>query len=337
METNVKPTLPKSFVRRTVIRSVAGASILGAFGALAPLARAQTFPDRPVRWVVPWPPGGGADLLARVLQVKLGQALGQPVIIDNRGGAAGNIGAAIGAKAAPDGYTLTFAYSATHSINPHVYAKMPFKESDFAPVIFLSLVPQVVVVNSNVAVNNIQDLIALSKKRQVNYATSGQGSIGHLGGELFQSLTGANMLHVPYRGGGPALNAVLAGEVDALFGVPIVIAPQIKSGKLRAIGITTAKRAAVLPDVPTIAESGVPGFDVSSWNGVHVPVGTPPDVIAKLNAAFNKVLADPEIRKQLVETGYEIIGGEPSRFSAFVASELDKWGPIAKKAKLQAE
>jgi len=218
-----------------------------------------------------------------------------------------------------------------------VYAKMPFKESDFAPVIFLSLVPQVVVVNANVPVNNVQEFIALSKKRQVTYASSGQGSIGHLGGELLQSLTGADMLHVPYRGGGPALNAVMAGEVDALFGVPIVIAPQLKTGRLRAIGITTAKRTGVLPDVPTIAESGVPGFDVSSWNGVHVPVGTPPDVIAKLNAAFNKVMADPDIRKQMIEAGYEIVGGEPARFSTFVASELEKWRPIAKKAKLQAE
>ena len=320
------------------IRSLTKAAcILCVFGALAPLAQAQTYPDRPVRWIVPWPPGGGADLLARMLNVKLGQVLGQPVVIDNRGGAAGNIGASAGAKATPDGYTMTFAYSATHSINPLVYAKMPFKESDFAPVIFLTLVPQVVVVNTKLPVHNVQELLALSKKREVTYASAGQGSIGHLGGELFQSMTNANMLHIPYRGGGPALVALLSGDVDAQFGVPVVLAPQIRAGKLRAIGITTAKRANVLPDVPTIAESGVPGFDVSSWNGVHVPAGTPPDIIAKLNAAFNKILVDPEVMKQLVDAGYEIVGGEPAKFSTFVASELEKWKPVVQKAKLQVE
>lgn len=286
---------------------------------------------------MPWPPGGGADVLARMLNGKLAEALGQPVIIDNRGGAAGNIGASAGAKAAPDGYTITFAYSATHSINPHVYPKMPFKESDFAPVIFLTLVPQVVVVNARLPVHNVQEFLAMSKRRQVTYASAGQGSIGHLGGELFESLTDANMLHVPYRGGGPAVTAVLSGEVDALFGVPVVLASQIKAGKLRAIGITTAKRTSVLPDVPTIAEQGVPGFDVSSWNGVHVPAGTPPEVISKLNTAFNKTLADPQVRKQLSDAGYEIVGGDPGRFSSFVASELEKWKPVVKKANLQVE
>jgi tripartite-type tricarboxylate transporter receptor subunit TctC len=330
---------PLLFSRRAALGRFAASIAAMALGASASPAWAQAsnFPDRPIRWIVPWPPGGGGDLLARMLNVKLGQVLGQPVIIDNRGGAAGNIGAGAGAKAAPDGYTMTFAYSATHSINPHVYPKMPFKESDFAPVIFISLVPQVVVVNASLPVHNVQELLALAKKRQVTYASAGQGSIGHLGGELFQSLTGANLLHVPYRGGGPALSAVLSGDVDALFGVPIVLAPQIKAGKLRAIGITTAKRTAVLPDVPTIAEQGVAGFDVSSWNGVHVPAGTPPDVIAKLNAAFNKTLADPEVRKLLIEQGYEIVGGEPAKFSAFVASELEKWKPVVKRAKLQVE
>jgi tripartite-type tricarboxylate transporter receptor subunit TctC len=315
--------------------------LLGALACgllAAPLsAQAQAYPDRPVRWVVPWPPGGGADLLARMLNVKLSEALGQQVIIDNRGGAAGNIGAAIGAKAPPDGYTITFAYSGTHSINPHIYPKMPFQASDFVPVVFLTLVPQALVVNPSLPVKNVADFIALSKTRQLTYGSSGQGSINHLGGEMFAAMSGANLLHVPYRGGGPATNAVMAGEVDALFGVPVVLAPQIKAGKLRAIGITTAKRAAALPEVPTIAESGVQGFDVSSWNGVLVPAGTPKDVIARLNGAFNKVLADPDVKKQLVEAGYEIVGGEPEKFTAFIDSELAKWGPVVKQAKIQAE
>jgi len=311
--------------------------IFGALGLLGPLAQAQSYPDRPIRWIVPWPPGGGADLLARILHVKLGQLLGQPVVIDNRGGAAGNIGAAAGARAAPDGYTITFAYSATHSINQHVYSKMPFMESDFAPVILLTLVPQVIVVHPALPVHSVQDLIALSRKRTLTYASSAQGSIGHLGGELFKSKTGANMMHVPYRGGGPALSAVLSGEIDALVAVPLVIEPQVKAGKLRAIGITTAKRTSVMPEVPTLAESGVAGFDVSSWNGVLVPAGTPPDVIAKLNAAFNKTMADPEVRKQLVAAGYEIVGGEPEKLSSFIASETEKWKPVVKATKLQVE
>ncbi|MCY0853474.1 Bug family tripartite tricarboxylate transporter substrate binding protein [Cupriavidus sp. D39] len=322
---------------RAVVRRLMAAAFACALATTATAGAAQSYPDRPIRWIVPWPPGGGADLLARILHARLGQILGQSVVIDNRGGAAGNIGAAAGARAAPDGYTLTFAYSATHSINPLVFPRMPFAEHDFAPVIFLTLVPQVLVVNANLPVHNVQELVALSKKRQVTYASSAPGSIGHLGGELFASMTGANMLHVPYRGGGPALTAVLSGEIDALIGIPVVLGPQIKAGKLRAIGITTSKRTSVLPGVPTIAESGVPNFDVSSWNGVLVPAGTPPEVIAKLNAAFNKTMADPKVRAQLAEAGYEIVGGEPEKLSRFITSELAKWRPVVKKVNLHVD
>lgn len=329
-------TAPAARTRAATRRIVIGA--LGcALAALAVSASAQSYPDRPIRWIVPWPAGGGADVLARMLNARLGQLLGQQVIIDNRGGAAGNIGAAAGAKAPPDGYTITFAYSGTHSINPHVYPKMPFQANDFAPVIFLTLVPQALVVNPKLPVRNVAEFIALSRMRQLTYGSSGQGSINHLGGELLASVTSANLLHVPYRGGGPATNAVLAGEVDALLGIPAVLAPHIKAGKLRAIGVTSARRAAALPDVPSIAESDVPGFDVSSWNGILVPAGTPQDVVAKLNAAFNKVLADPEVKQRLTQAGYEVVGGEPQKFSAFMESELAKWGPIVKKAKVQPE
>ncbi|CAG2153642.1 hypothetical protein LMG31506_04874 [Cupriavidus yeoncheonensis] len=322
---------------RVVVRRLMMVAIAGALALTGTAGAARPYPDRPIRWIVPWPPGGGADLLARILHARLGEVLGQPVVIDNRGGAAGNIGAAAGAKAAPDGYTLTFAYSATHSINPLVFPKMPFAEEDFAPVIFLTLVPQVLVVNANLPVHNVQELVALSKKRQVTYASSAPGSLGHLGGELFALMTGANMMHVPYRGGGPALTAVLSGEIDALVGVPVVLGPHIKAGKLRAIGITTPKRTNVLPGIPTIAESGVPNFDVSSWNGVLVPAGTPPEVIARLNEAFNKTLADPKVRAQLAEAGYEIVGGEPGKLSRFIASELAKWRPVVKKVNLHVE
>lgn len=326
--------------RAAARRGTRGLILFAAGSVLACLsagAAAEDYPQRPVRWIVPWPPGGGADILARMLNVKLGQVLGQPVVIDNRGGAAGNIGAAAGAKAAADGYTLTFAYSGTHSINPHIYPKMPFQASDFAPVVFLTSVPQVLVVNPRLPVHNVAEFVALSKTRQLTFASSGQGSINHLGGELLASMTGANLLHVPYRGGGPATNAAVAGEVDALLGVPVVLAPQIKSGRLRALGVTTTRRAAALPEVPTIAESGVPGFDVSSWNGVLVPAATPQEVIRKLNAAFNKVLSDPEVSQQLAQAGYEIVGGEPQKFSAFIQSELAKWGPVVERAKVKLE
>jgi len=336
MDHPVAPS-PPAARGRTLTRRLAIGVLGCALASLAVSASAQTYPDRPIRWIVPWPSGGGADLLARMLHVKLAQVLGQQVIIDNRGGAAGNIGAVAGAKAPPDGYTITFAYSGTHSINPHIHPKMPFQASEFVPVIFLTLVPQALVVNPRLPVKNLAEFIALSRTRQLTYGSSGQGSINHLGGELLASMTGANLLHVPYRGGGPATNAVLSGEVDALLGVPVVLAPQIKAGKLRALGVTTARRAAALPDVPSIAEAGVPGFDVSSWNGVLVPAATPQDVILKLNAAFNKVLADPGVKHQLTEAGYEVVGGEPQKFSAFIETELAKWGPVVKKAKVQPE
>ncbi|TPQ40941.1 tripartite tricarboxylate transporter substrate binding protein [Cupriavidus pinatubonensis] len=311
------------------------AGLMGSLASKKVVARA--YPDRPIRWIVPWPPGGGADLLARILQVRLGQFLGQPVVIENRGGAAGNIGASAGARANPDGYTMTFAYSATHSINPLVFKTMPFAQSDFAPVIFLTMVPQVLVINANLPARNIRELIELSKKRQITYGSAAPGSLGHLGGELFASMTGANMLHIPYRGGGPALSAVLSGEIDALIGVPVVLKPHIAAGKLRALGVTVAKRTSVLPDVPTIAESGVPTFNVSSWNGVLVPAGTPAAVVAALNAAFNKTLQDPKVREQLTDAGYEMVGGEPAAFSQFITSELEKWKPIVKRIDLHVE
>jgi tripartite-type tricarboxylate transporter receptor subunit TctC len=305
--------------------------------ATVPSAFAQSYPERPVRWVVPWPAGGGADLMARIVSAKAGEFLGQPLVIDNRGGAAGNIGAAMGATAAADGYTITFAYSGTHSINPFIYPKLGWKQSDFAPVIFLSQVPLTFVVNPKLPVKNLREFMALAKTRQLTFGSSGQGSINHLAGELFASMTGDKMLHVPYRGGGPALTAVLGGEVDALFMVPVVAAPHIKSGKLRALGVTSIQRASALPEVPTIAEAGLPGYDVSSWNGVLVPVGTPADVIAKLNAAFNKAMADPEVRKQLVDNGYDVEGGEPGRFTKWIERELAKWGPVVKKANVTIE
>jgi tripartite-type tricarboxylate transporter receptor subunit TctC len=296
-------------------------------------AQADTYPNKPIRWIVPWPPGGGADVLARLLATKVSEGLGQQIIIDNRGGAAGNIGAQVAAQAAPDGYTMVFAYSGTHSINPYLYKKMPFKESDFAPVIFLTSVPQVLVVNQSVPVKSVNELISLAKSKPgtLTYASSGNGAINHLTGELFSSMAGIQLLHVPYKGGGPASVALMSGEVDMIFGEPATIVQQVKSGKLKAIAVTSAKRSLGMPDLPTIGESGVPGYEVTSWNGLMVPAKTPPEIIARLNAEFNKVLAMPDMRQRLIERGFEPVGGEPERFARHIQAELAKWGPVVRK------
>jgi tripartite-type tricarboxylate transporter receptor subunit TctC len=302
-------------------------------------ALAQGYPDKPIRWIVPWPAGGGADIVARLLSTKVGEGLGQTIIIDNRGGAAGNIGAAMGAQAAPDGYTIVFAYSGTHSITRHIYKKMPFKESDFDPVIFLSSVPQVLVVNPSVRAANVSELIALAKSKpgKMSFASSGNGAINHLAGELFAKSAGIQLLHVPYKGGGPAALALMSGEVDMIFGEVGTVMPQIKAGKLRALAVTSGRRSLGSPEWPTIAESGLPGFDVTSWNGVLVPAGTPRPIIDRLNAEFNKVLAMPEIRQAMLERGYEPVGGDPARFSQHIRSETAKWGPVVKQIGLQID
>ena len=310
--------------------------VTGLFGAAAP-AFAQTYPDHQIRWIIPWPPGGGADVVARLMGNQVAEALGKPVVIENRAGAAGNIGAQQAARSAPDGYTIVFAYSGTHSINRHLYKEMTFEESDFTPVVFLSDVPQMLVVNANLPVKSVGDLIALARANpgKLTFGSSGNGAINHLAGQLFAAMADVKLTHIPYKGGAPAASAVMAGEIDMIFGEPATLLPFIESGKLRAIATTGAKRSLGLPDLPTIAESGVPGYDVTSWNGVLAPAGTPPVVIARLNAAFNKVLAEPEMRARLIKIGYEPVGGPPERFSQKIESETRKWGPVIKEAGLQ--
>jgi tripartite-type tricarboxylate transporter receptor subunit TctC len=311
--------------------------ILASVLMLGQPAQADTYPDRPIKWIVPWPPGGGADVIARLLGNPVAEALGKPVIIDNRGGAAGNIGALAAARSPADGYTMVFAYSGTHSINRHLYKDMPFEEKDFSPVIFLTSVPQMLVVNANLPFKSVQEIITAAKANpgKLTYGSSGNGAINHLTGQLFSDMAGVKLLHVPYKGGGPAAAAVMGGEVDMVFGEPSTLLPHVASGKLRAIATTGAKRSISLPDLPTIAESGVPGYDVTSWNGVLVPVGTPAEAIKKLNAEFNKVLANPAMRERLVKIGYEPIGGAPDAFSKHIEAETKKWGPVIKQSGLQ--
>jgi tripartite-type tricarboxylate transporter receptor subunit TctC len=298
---------------------------------------ADPYPDHAIKWIVPWPPGGGADVIARLLGNPVAEALGKPVIIDNRGGAAGNIGAVAAARSPADGYTIVFAYSGTHSINRHLYKDMPFEEKDFAPVIFLTSVPQMLVVNANLPFKTVQDIIdaARANPGRLTYGSSGNGAINHLTGQLFSDMAGVKLLHVPYKGGGPAAAAVMAGEVDMVFGEPSTLLPHVASGRVRAIATTGAKRSASLPELPTIAEAGVPGYAVTSWNGVLVPAGTPRDEILLLNKAFNQALRDPEMRERLLKIGYEPVGGPPEAFSQHIDEETAKWGPVIKQSGLQ--
>jgi len=302
-------------------------------------AAAQPYPSKPIRFIVPWPPGGGADIMSRLVNQPLGEALGQQVVIDNRGGAAGNIGAELAAKAAPDGYTIVFAYSGTHSVNPHIYRKMPFKESDLTAIIQLASVPQIVVVHPSLPAKNVRELIALCKARpdQLSYASSGNGAINHLTGELFKMKTGTRIVHVPYKGGGPAAIALLSGEVGMIFGEPASMMSFLKAGKLRALAVTSAKRALALPELPTLIEAGVPGYDVTSWNGILAPAATPKDIIARLNGELNRIIAQPAMRDRMIGLGYEPVGGTPEHFNAFISAEIAKWAPVVKAANVRVD
>ena len=303
-----------------------------ALAAAVGNAYAQSWPAKPIRFIVPWPPGGGADVLARLLSPKLSEAVGRNFIVENRPGAAGNIGTEIAARAPADGYTVVFAYSGTHAINPSLYRQMPFKASDFAPISWLSLVPQVVVVHPAVPVKNIKDLIALARSRpgQVAYASSGNGAVNHLAGELFNTMAGVKMVHIPSKGGAAASLAVLSGETPVILGEPAGVVPHIGAGKLRAIAVTSARRSLGMPNLPTVIETGLPGYDVTSWNGVLAPAGTPPEIMSRLNAEFVKAVRAPDLRDKLLAQGFEPVGSTGEEFAEHIRSESVKWGKVVK-------
>jgi tripartite-type tricarboxylate transporter receptor subunit TctC len=296
-------------------------------------ASAQGYPNKPIRIVVPFPAGGATDLLARAAAQKLTEAWGQPVVVDNRPGAGGNIGSELVAKAAPDGYTLEMGTVGTHAINASLYAKMPYDHvKDFAPVILVASVPNVLVVNPALPVNSVAELIAYGKANpgKLNFASSGNGTSIHLSGELFKVMAGVQMTHVPYKGSAPALQDLIAGQVQLMFDNLPPSLPQIKGGKLRALAVTSAVRAPALPDVPTVAEAGLPGFEASSWFGILAPAGTPPEVIARLNAEIAKWLASPEAKEKMLALGANAIGGTPEDFAKHIAAETAKWQRVVK-------
>lgn len=317
------------------------ALLLGvAFALLAPVAAmAQDYPNRPIRFIVPYPPGGGTDVVARIMNEALAADLGQPVVIDNRGGAAGNVGTDLAAKAPADGYNVLFTLS-SHTINPKLYDKLPFDvERDFVPISLAAMIPQILVVHPSVPVTNVQELIALAKANpgKLNYASVGTGSPGHIAGELFKIKTGVDIVHVPYKGGGPAVVDTIGGQVQLLFVSMPAAWQHVKAGKLRAIAVTSAKRSVAAPDVPTIAESGVPDFVVDSWYGALAPAKTPPAAVARLNAAFAKVLDNPQVKERLLAQGAEAAPSTPGEFDRVIKDELAKWDLVIRTAKIRPE
>jgi len=308
--------------------------VLGLVLALvAALAAAQTYPTKPIRLVVPFPPGGATDILARDVAQKLTEAWGQSVIVDNRPGAGGNIGSELVAKSAPDGYTLEMGTVGTHAINASLYAKMPYDHvKDFTPVILVAGVPNVLVVNPSLPANSVAELIAYAKANpgKLNFASSGNGTSIHLSGELFKVMAGVQITHIPYKGSAPALQDLVGGQVQMMFDNLPPSLPQIKAGKLRALAVTSAARASALPDVPTLAESGLPGFEASSWFGILAPAGTPAPIVAKLNAEIARYLATPEAKEKLAKQGANAAGGTPDDFAKHIAAETAKWAKVVK-------
>jgi len=334
---------PVSSIRR--VRAVAtsvGAAALALAALLAPQiapAQAGAYPDKPLRFVVPYPPGGGTDVIARIVQERFQAALGQPVVIENRGGAAGSIGTDVVAKSAPDGYTVLFTLS-SHTINPAIYPKLPFNTAkDFEPVGTVASLPQILVASPQFPANTVAELITMAKSRpdSLAYASVGNGSPGHLAGELFKLRTGVTMTHIPYKGGGPAVTDVMGGQVPLLW-VSIPAAAQfVKTGKLKALAVSTLKRSAAFPDVPTMQEAGVADFEVDSWYAMFVPAKTPKPVIDKLNRALNSVVHEPAIRDKLLAQGSEGVGGTPEALGKAVDAEMLKWAKLAKDANIKAD
>lgn len=327
--------MQQGLTRRTVL----AASLMTAMCAAAP-ALAQGFPTRPITIVVPFAPGGSTDIVARIIGQKMGEILGQNVIVDNRAGAGGSIGSVMVAKAAPDGYTILMGTISTHAINPAVLVgKQADPIKDFAPISLLVSVPSVLVVTKDFPAKTVKEVIDVLKANpdKYSYASSGVATPQHLGGELFKTMTGTQMQHIPYKGGGPALHDVVSGKVAMMFDNLPSSAEMIRSGGVRAIGILVKKRSPAFPDMPTLDESGLPGFENYSWNAFFAPAGTPKDVVAKLNEAANKAIKDPGVEKKLADLSAVTVGSTPEELSEYVKKELAKWGTIAKAAGAKIE
>jgi tripartite-type tricarboxylate transporter receptor subunit TctC len=317
----------------------AAAALALSFTAAAVHAQ-HKYPTRPIRVVVPLPPAGTTDIAARIVTQKLSEALGQPVIIDNRPGAGTTLGSALVARAAPDGHTLLFASISLATTVP-LYRNLPYDPvRDFAPIAPIGQSLYVVAVHPSVPVKSVQELIALAKSKpgQVSYASAGTGTITHLTVELFISRVKIEMLHVPFKGGAPALAALVSGQVQAIFNPIAEILPQVRAGgKVRTLAVTSPQRAPDLPDVPTLAESGLPGYSVTPWSGIYAPAGTPPGIVNRLNAEINRMMQQPEVRERILSTGLVPVGGTPAELGNYLKSEIARWTKVVKEAGIKPE
>jgi tripartite-type tricarboxylate transporter receptor subunit TctC len=314
----------------TLIRSI----VLAALAAVAPLSvQAQAWPARqPIKFVVPYPPGGASDVTARVLGAKLSESLGQAVVVENRPGANGIIALELVAKSAPDGYTILMANLGPNAINPGVYHKLPYDAvKDFTPITLTSVVPLIVLVTPSLPVKSMPELIAYAKANpgKLSYASAGNGAANHLAGEMIKGMAGIKMVHVPYKGDSPAVPDVAAGTVSMMFPTVIAGMPHVKSGRMRAIAVTGAKRSASLPELPTVSEAGIAGFEAVSWGGVMGPAGLPPEIVNRLNGEINRILKLPDVAEKLSSLGAEIVGSTPDEFANYLKAEIGKWGKVA--------
>ena len=322
--------------RRTLLASLA----VAAAGALPLGALAQNFPTKPITIIVPFSAGGTTDILARIVGQGLTTELGQSVVVDNKPGAGGNIGGSLAAKAAADGYTLFMGTVGTHAINQSLYKKMPFDPvKDFAPLSRVATVPNLLVAHPSQPFKTVKEMIAYAKANpgKITFGSPGSGASPHVSGELFKSMTGTDLLHIPYKGSAPAMTDLLGGQTSVMFdNMPSAI-QHVRSGKLRPIAVTTAKRSPELPDVPTIAEAGVPGYEATSWFGMFAPAGTPKPVLDKLHAALIKVLNQADVKKKIAEQGGDVVAETPEQFAAFIQAESVKWGKVVKESGATAD
>ena len=318
----------------------AAAILLAIICSVAGSATAQTYPAKPVRLVLPFPPGGGTDVVGRLVAQKLGQALSQQVIVDNRAGAGGRIGTDLVAKAPPDGYTLLLATSSVMGTGPALYKKLPFDmPKDFAPISLVAYTAYVLVTHPSVPAKSVKELVTLAKSKpgRLTYASSGAGGAAHLSGELFSSMAGVKMVHVAYKGSSPGMFSVVSGETDLMFNNALPALPQVKNGRLRALGVTTPQRSAVLPEVPTIAESGLKGFEVQQNYGVLAPAGTPREIVNRLNQEIGKVMRTEDAKSRLLADGSEAKVSTPEELEKAIVAEIAKWSKVIKQAGIKEE
>ena len=332
------PAVERKFTGRKCLQSRVGLSVLMSALCVPVAAYAQSFPSKPIRLVVPFQAGGGNDLLARIISQKFLEKWGQPVIVDNRPGAGGNVGADFVAKSAPDGHTILLATN-TLTMNPFIFARMPFDtQKDFAPVAMLATTPFYVVVNNNLPVKSIPELVAYAKANpgKLSYATPGIGTPHHLGTELFKSMTGTYMVHIPYKGSIPALTDVIGGQVQVMWATVNVALPMVTSGKVRGLALAEPKRTASLKDVPVVAET-IPGYQVSAWYGIFAPAATPPAIVQQMSAELQQIFQQADVQARLIPLGYEMSIGNAEQARATVASDLDRWGKLVKAVGIKPE